>query len=114
LRDFDCFANYLSETGREFFMDRAQLTPPTELPTRPRDGHAHDGSSHRVGETAPAEDLDHDQIDLNVRKPGRGWIVAVVVVVLVTLGILLAVGLLPRLHEHKELMADASAAADAA
>ncbi len=94
-------------------MDRAQLTPPPHKSeyrsdVRPAANADSAGNGH-----AAAEDFDHDRINLNVHKPGGAWIIGSVVAVVIVLGALLAVGLLPRLHQNKELAADATAAENA-
>lgn len=56
---------------------------------------------------------DHDEIDLNVTKPGGAWVLLAAVVAIVLLGALLLTGLIPRLHQAKELAGDAAGQASA-
>ena len=56
---------------------------------------------------------DHDEIDLNVQKPGGAWVLLAAMVAIVLLGALLMTGLIPRLHETKELAGDSASQASA-
>ena len=68
----------------------------------PRDGNGH---------STPKGD--HDRIDLNVPKPTSGKLITVSIAGALLLAVLLAVGLLPRLHNNKQLAVDAAAALNA-
>ena len=79
-----------------------QRHPEVETTSRPNgadgDGHAHEHN---------------DEIDLNVPEPRPLWVVIGGVVAVLALIALLAVGLIPRHQQEKELREDADAAVDA-
>lgn len=56
---------------------------------------------------------DHDEIDLNVKKPGGVWVLLAAVVAIALLAALLLTGLIPRLHQAKELAGDSTVQASA-
>lgn len=56
---------------------------------------------------------DHDEFDLNVKKPGSAWVLLAACVAIVLLGVLLLTGIIPRLHQSKELANDATGQANA-
>ena len=66
------------------------------------------------GHSAGPAHTDHEEIDLNVTKPGKASVLIAAVVSVVLLGVLLITGLIPRLHQTKELASDAAGQENAA
>ncbi len=92
-----------------------QANPDARLhPAQPKDnGHA-DGNGHGNGDkNGHQPPHDHDQIDLNIPHPPAMWIFAIGIIAVLAMAALLVVGIIPRLRTHKELSADAEAAAHA-
>ncbi len=68
----------------------------------PRDGERqhgiqHDAPGHKGG--------GHDEVPADLKKPGAFWVVLVVAAIVVLLGVLLAVGVIPRLSQKRDLAA---------
>jgi RND family efflux transporter MFP subunit len=94
-------------------MGSSQLSPPPLAKRHDPHGGAPtengNGNGHADGH-AP----EHDRVDLDIPHARKGWLIAAVVAAVVIMAIMLAVGLLPRLHQNAELAADAQAAQNAA
>jgi RND family efflux transporter MFP subunit len=80
---------------------RDYVLPPIEPPLVVEDPHGpqdHDAAPPRKGGG-------HDEVPKDLKKPETFWVIMVVAAVVVLLGVLLAVGVLPRLKQKKDLAA---------
>ncbi|MDB5356939.1 MAG: mdtA 3 [Phycisphaerales bacterium] len=94
----------MNDMKLESDMGSSQLSPPPLAQRHDPQAGAHAGNGHVA---------EHDRVDLNVPHARKGWIIAAFVLAAVVIVIMLAVGLLPRLHQNAELNADAEAALNA-
>jgi RND family efflux transporter MFP subunit len=76
--------------GRTDVKDRSDGDPP-DHGAPPAKGDSHGGG--------------HEEVPKDLKKPEMFWVIAVVAALLVLLGVLFAVGVLPRLKQNKELAA---------
>ncbi|HWE98128.1 MAG TPA: efflux RND transporter periplasmic adaptor subunit [Tepidisphaeraceae bacterium] len=92
-------------------MGSSQLSPPPLAKRHDPHGGAQteNGNGHADGHVP-----EHDRVDLDIPHARKGWLVAAVVAAALVIAVMLAVGLLPRLHQNAQLAADAQAAQNAA